>query len=207
MKPIDYIYKNLHCFNPSIFKRILAESGEEVSESIYDYLMETTWNTNPTFLKQFGLDIVRTKEENGTDGARYVIRLAKYGTGMEIYAEDSPWKPTVEEFEEVFNSILLSVLQEMGYESSEDVPLDEQYEASTKLVVELDNQINVYSLKGNQLNFIGPGMWCDITKEEYNNDATPSEGLIIQGSIEYRGNNTDDEPNPGDNNGDDTQPK
>ena len=199
MKPIDYIYKNLHCFNLSIFKRILAESGEEVSESIYDYLMETTWNTNPTFLKQFGLDIVRTKEESGTDGARYVIRLAQYGTGMEVYAEDSPWKPTVEEFEEAFNSIVLFVLQEMGYESIEDVPLDEQYEASAKLMTELNNQIHVYSLKGNQLNFIDPGTWCDITKEEYNNDVTPSEGFTTYGSIEYRGNNTDDEPNFGDN--------
>ena len=67
MKPIDYIYKNLDCFNISIFKQIVEESGEEVSESIYDYLMETTWNTNPALLKQFGLDIERSRE-GGEDG-------------------------------------------------------------------------------------------------------------------------------------------
>ena len=200
MKPIDYIYKNLHCFNLSIFKRILAESGEEVSESIYDYLMETTWNTNPTFLKQFGLDIVRTKEESGTDGARYVIKLGQYGTGMEVYAEDSPWKPTVEEFEEAFESILLFALKEMGYESRDDVPLDKRDKASLKMVTELSNQIHIYSLKGNQLNFIAPGLWYDITKEEYNNDATPSEGFTTYGGIEYQHDNTDDGPNPDDNN-------
>ena len=32
MKPIDYIYKNLDSFNISIFKQIVEESGEEVSE-------------------------------------------------------------------------------------------------------------------------------------------------------------------------------
>ena len=63
MKPIDYIYKNLDSFNISIFKQIVEESGEEVSESIYDYLMETTWNTNPALLRQFGLDIERSSEE------------------------------------------------------------------------------------------------------------------------------------------------
>lgn len=62
MKPIDYIYKNLDSFNISIFKQIVEESGEEVSESIYDYLMETTWNTNPALLRQFGLDIERSSE-------------------------------------------------------------------------------------------------------------------------------------------------
>ena len=68
MKPIDYIYKNLDSFNISIFKQIVEESGEEVSESIYDYLMETTWNTNPALLKQFGLDIERSSEdESGSD--------------------------------------------------------------------------------------------------------------------------------------------
>ena len=65
MKPIDYIYKNLDSFNISIFQQIVEESGEEVSESIYDYLMETTWNTNPALLKQFGLDIERSSEEEG----------------------------------------------------------------------------------------------------------------------------------------------
>jgi len=68
MKPIDYIYKNLDSFNISIFKQIVEESGEEVSESIYDYLMETTWNTNPALLKQFGLDIERSSEDGEMKG-------------------------------------------------------------------------------------------------------------------------------------------
>ena len=63
MKPIDYIYKNLDSFNISIFKQIVEESGETPSEDIYDYLMETTWNTNPALLKQFGLDIERSSED------------------------------------------------------------------------------------------------------------------------------------------------
>jgi len=75
MKPIDYIYKNLDSFNISIFKQIVEESGEEVSESIYDYLMETTWNTNPALLKQFGLDIERSSEDESGEDTPSVIVL------------------------------------------------------------------------------------------------------------------------------------
>jgi len=78
MKPIDYIYKNLDSFNISIFKQIVEESGEEVSESIYDYLMETTWNTNPALLKQFGLDIERSSEDESDESNEWTtIRLEK----------------------------------------------------------------------------------------------------------------------------------
>ena len=74
MKPIDYIYKNLDSFNISIFKQIVEESGEEVSESIYDYLMETTWNTNPALLKQFGLDIEKSSEDESDEWTTIELR-------------------------------------------------------------------------------------------------------------------------------------
>ena len=182
MKPIDYIYKNLYCFNLPIFKQILAESGEEVSESIYDYLMETTWNTNPTFLKQFGLDIVRTKEESGEDkeGPMYVIKLAKYGEGMEVYAEDSPWKPTAEELEEVIQSIMFSVLRNMGYESVNNIPSDKIDEAQLNCITEINSKVNIYSLQNNKLNALMLGIWYDTTMEEYSNGEKPSEVFGVQ---------------------------
>jgi len=74
MKPIDYIYKNLDSFNISIFKQIVEESGEEVSESIYDYLMKTTWNTNPALLKQFGLDIERSSEDESNEWTTITLK-------------------------------------------------------------------------------------------------------------------------------------
>ena len=188
MKPIDYIYKNLHCFNLSIFKRILAESGEEVSESIYDYLMETTWNTNPTFLKQFGLDIVRTKEESGTDeeGPMYVIKLGQYGRGMEVYAEDSPWKPTAEELDEELSPLMTSILNDMGYESINDIPQDKMIEILTRMCNEIDNKVFVYSLNGNKLYFIPDGGWVDVSIENLIQDV-PSTEYFTNGSgfIEY----------------------
>ena len=158
MKPIDYIYKNLHCFNLAIFKQILAESGEEVSESIYDYLMETTWNTNPTFLKQFGLDIVRTKEESGTDGARYVIKLAKYGTGMEIYAEDSPWKPTREELGEVMAPLYTEVNKKIQEGENE-------IDAIRFMSSEIKQLIVVYNKDNVEMTFAGD-CWVNRTFDQ-----------------------------------------
>lgn len=198
MKPIDYIYKNLHCFNLSIFKQILAESGEEVSESIYDYLMETTWNTNPTFLKQFGLDIVRTKEENGTDeeGPMYVIRLGQYGTGMEVYAEDSPWKPTAEELNEVLSPLAISILNDMGYESINDIPQDKLMETAMRMCNEIDNKIFVYSLNGNKL-YAWDGDWTDVSIENLIQGISPTETFTGEnGSIQYQHNDNNDDIPP-----------
>ena len=62
MKPIDYIYKNIDCLNTAILKQLIEDADENVSENIYDYLMETTWNTNPSILKEFGLDVKRSSE-------------------------------------------------------------------------------------------------------------------------------------------------
>ena len=196
MKPIDYIYKNLHCFNLPIFKQILAESGEEVSESIYDYLMETTWNTNPTFLKQFGLDIVRTKEENGTDeeGPMYVIKLAKYGRGMEVYAEDSPWKPTIEELNEELSPLMISILNDMGYESIRDIPQDKMMETLIRICNEIDNKVFVYSLNGNKFYFTFDGGWSDVSNENFMQGVSSTEyfsygnGFIEYGSSEDNSN-------------------
>ena len=77
MKPIDYIYKNLDSFNISIFKQIVEESGETPSEDIYDYLMETTWNTNSALLKQFGLDIERSSEDESESDEWTTIIMEK----------------------------------------------------------------------------------------------------------------------------------
>lgn len=62
MKPIDYIYKNIDCLNIAILKQLIENAGENVSENIYNYLVETTWNTNPSILKEFGLDVKRSGE-------------------------------------------------------------------------------------------------------------------------------------------------
>ena len=197
MKPIDYIYKNFHCFNLPIFKQILAESGEEVSESIYDYLMETTWNTNPTFLKQFGLDIVRTKEESGEneEGPMYVIKLGQYGKGIEVYAEDSPWKPTVEELTEELSPLMTSILNNMGYESINDIPQDKIVEILTRMCHEMDNKVFIYSLNGNKLYFIPDGGWIDVSNENFMQGVSSTEyfsygnGFIEYGSSEESGGN------------------
>lgn len=106
MKPIDYIYKNLDSFNISIFKQIVEESGEEVSESIYDYLMETTWNTNPALLKQFGLDIVRTKEESGSDEPDFLV--VQFGVDFDMWDNDSP------RVIEIFNYCLRHSIEQDG---------------------------------------------------------------------------------------------
>lgn len=89
MKPIDYIYKNLDCFNISIFKQIVEDSGETPSEDIYDYLMETTWNTNPALLKQFGLDIERSSEDESGEDIPSVIVLFDDNITLE-FMQDIP---------------------------------------------------------------------------------------------------------------------
>lgn len=69
MKPIDYILKNLSHLNMTILKQIITDAGETVSEEIYDYLKETPLNTNTAILKQMGLDIEKSKEnESESDG-------------------------------------------------------------------------------------------------------------------------------------------
>ena len=93
MKPIDYIYKNLDSFNISIFKQIVEESGEEVSESIYDYLMETTWNTNPALLKQFGLDIERSSEDESEEWTTIILEkmeITSEGQSRSILGTNKP---------------------------------------------------------------------------------------------------------------------
>ena len=83
MKPIDYIYENIDCFNLAIFKQILEESGETVSEEIYDYLMETTWNTNPALLKQYGLDIERSNEKEDKNHTPIDLGTLFYQGGLQ----------------------------------------------------------------------------------------------------------------------------
>ena len=100
MKPIDYIYKNLDSFNISIFKQIVEESGEEVSESIYDYLMETTWNTNPALLKQFGLDIERSSEDEE------VLTNKKLTIIQSTQITNSSWLGQIDETKSDFKSPL-----------------------------------------------------------------------------------------------------
>lgn len=93
MKPIDYIYKNLDSFNISIFKQIVEESGEEVSESIYDYLMETTWNTNPALLRQFGLDIERSSEDESDEWTTIMLEkmeITSEGQSQSIFGTNNP---------------------------------------------------------------------------------------------------------------------
>lgn len=96
MKPIDYIYENIDCFNLTIFKQILEESGETVSEEIYDYLMETTWNTNPALLKQYGLDIERSNEED-KEKTHLVIHIIDMGSTDDIINQDTSTIKTLSE--------------------------------------------------------------------------------------------------------------
>ena len=107
MKPIDYIYKNLDSFNLSIFQQIVEESGEEVSESIYDYLMETTWNTNPALLKQFGLDIERSSEDESGSGEPDIL-VIQLGVDFEVGDYDNPRAI------EVFNYCLRHSIEQDG---------------------------------------------------------------------------------------------
>lgn len=81
MKPIDYIYKNIDCLNTAILKQLIEDAGENVSENIYNYLMETTWNTNPAILKEFGLDVEKSKEGKGSADTIILLdesRVLKY---------------------------------------------------------------------------------------------------------------------------------
>ena len=181
MKPIEYIYKNLNSFNITIFKEIVESSGETVSEDIYDYLMETPWNTNPVFLKQFGLNIDNSNEE----GPRYIVKLARYGQGAEVYADDSSWKPTAEELEALVFSAMNEALGRMGYNSISEAPEEQRSEVFLTWMSIIDGEIAVYSSSGNKLYCVIEG-WADISYEEIVQGVAYSEFYSFgNGFIEY----------------------
>ena len=175
MKPIDYIYKNLDSFNISIFKQIVEESGETPSEDIYDYLTETTWNTNPALLKQFGLDIERSSEDEGeSESGVKVIKLAQYGNVPDCYAQDSPWKPTIEELGETIVPIINKYKEQMR---ATDPESPEMIQLIKVVAQEIDEIVIIYSKTGAQMNAIAMGdlVWVDKTVDQWVNGEIPTE--------------------------------
>ena len=142
--------------------------GLGASEDLIEYLMETPGNTNWNIINNIG----------STDDQKYIIKLAKTGAGAEIYAADSPQKPTYESFYAKFMSTILPTLNQMGYSSLEEVPSEEMGEVMMTLIPIVDNEIIVYSLKGSQLHCLIEG-WVDVTIEEYMSGIYPTEMFML----------------------------
>ena len=87
MKPIDYIFKNLGCINTTVLKQLITDAGETVSEEIYDYLKETPMNTNTAILKQMGLDIERSGEDESEN------RILIFDGTMTFIVTQGPYRP------------------------------------------------------------------------------------------------------------------
>lgn len=66
MKAINYIYKNLNSLNYTILLQLLSDEGVDSAEELFSYLKKTTWNSNPKFLAQMGMDIEKAEERNLT---------------------------------------------------------------------------------------------------------------------------------------------
>lgn len=67
MKAITYIKQNLSHLNPQILDQLLENEGSILTEELWAYLSETSWNTNPAILwSEFGIDV----DENGEGKSR-----------------------------------------------------------------------------------------------------------------------------------------
>ncbi len=89
MKAIDYIYNNLNCLNRPILAQFLEKENVELTDEIWDYLRETSWNTNPVFLRQFGIDIERSSEEGEEEWPKLIHIVRDEQASEWIMANDS----------------------------------------------------------------------------------------------------------------------
>ena len=167
MKPIDYIYKNLDSFNISIFKQIVEESGEEVSESIYDYLMETTWNTNPALLKQFGLDIERSREDESGSGNEEKKKVVVVSDGAVITFDtiNSDFS-SYEEFISYVNSIAdagkeLNILVTIGDEYEYPYIVSDDIHINNNSSLMVSDTLDYGRRRGLVFNISGIAFWHD----------------------------------------------
>lgn len=73
----EYINKNLSNLNWNILPQIFESEGVELTEDIEKYLRETPGNTNPAILKDFGLDIEGSGEDEEDEKIITIFDISK----------------------------------------------------------------------------------------------------------------------------------